>query len=692
MSDRFSRLSVGVAILMIALGTGQAVGLDEEAEVAQATPRPLTIDDYFKIHEVGDPQVSPDGKWVAFTVTKQDLEKDESKTRVWMVPASGGEPVPMTAEEKSISRPRWSPDGKYLAFLGSSDEDKTQVWTLFREGGDSQPLTETVQGVTSYEWSPDGNRMVLVIQDPKPEDLEQKENGKDEKDEEKTAPPWVVTRKQIKTDYVGYLDSRRTHLFVLDVETKKTTQITSGDFDDSEPSWSPDGTRIAFTSNRTADPDSNYNTDIWVVTADNRDKGQELLQITSNPGPDSSPAWSPDGKTIAHVSATDTDAMLYATNHLAVISEGGEAAVLTAELDRMVSTPRFSTDGKWILFGLEDSGEQSLARIPVQGGAIERVIGGHQTVRGFTPEINGVIATLISEPHLPPEVFLLKGDTLERLTHTNDEFLSGITLGDVEEVHFESRDGTPIEAFVIKPPGFEPGTRYPAFLRIHGGPQSQYDFAFHFGAQLFAANGYVVVMPNPRGSTGYGQDFCLAIWRDWGGPDFEDVMASVDHVIEKGWADPERLGVGGWSYGGILTNHVITKTDRFKGAYTGASATLYVVNYGHDMYQRWWVQELGLPWRDRQIYEDLSPFNRVENIVTPVLIVGGEKDWNVPIINSEQLYQALRHLGRTAELVVYPGEYHGFSTPSYNKDVFERFLAWFGKYVKGIEATVGDTP
>ena len=678
---------IGTGILLIATATHPVAAQDQQAEATNAAPRLLTVDDYFRIHDVGDPQISPDGKWVAYTVTTQDLEEDESNTRIWMISTSGGEAIPMTAKEKSVSRPRWGPDGKYLAFLGASGENEDQVWTLFREGGDAVPMTEITQGVESFEWSPDGTRMVLVIRDPKPEDLEKKEKDKDEK---KTPPPWVVTRKQFKTDYVGYLDSRRTHLFVLDMESKKTTQVTSGDFDDSEPAWSPDGKMIAFTSNRTDDPDANYNTDIWAVAADNQDKGQELLRITTNPGPDVSPAWSPDGTKIVHVSATDTGAMLYATNHLAVISEGSEAVVLTADLDRMVSTPRFSSDGKWVFFGLEDSGEQILARISVTGGAVERIVAGHQVVQAFTQEVDSVIATLISEPHLPPEVFLLEDGKLERLTHTNDEFLSGIILGEVEEVHFESGDGTPIEAFVAKPPGFEAGTRYPVFLRIHGGPQSQYDFSFHFGAQLFAANGYVVVMPNPRGSTGNGQDFCLAIWRDWGGPDFEDVMASVDHVIEKGWADPDRLGVGGWSYGGILTNHVITKTDRFKGAYTGASATLYVANYGHDMYQRWWVQELGLPWRDRQIYEDLSPFNRVEKIVTPVLIVGGEKDWNVPIINSEQLFQALRHLDKTAELVVYPGEYHGFSTPSYNKDVFERFLAWFEKYVKDGEAAADE--
>ena len=276
---------------------------------------------------------------------------------------------------------------------------------------------------------------------------------------------------------------------------------------------------------------------------------------------------------------------------------------------------------------------------------------------------------------------MLQGGSFEQLTHTNDELMSGITLGDVEKIHFESKDGTPVEGFAVKPPGFMPGTHYPAILLLHGGPQSQYDFSFDFEAQLYAANGYVVVLPNPRGSTGYGQDFCLGIWRDWGGVDFEDVMASVDSIIERGWADPERLGVGGWSYGGILTDHVITKTDRFKAAYTGASEVLYVVNYGHDQYQRWWVQELGLPWRDRQIYEDLSPFNRIENLVTPTLIVGGEEDWNVPIINSEQLYQALRHLGRTTELVVYPGEGHVLQTPSYNKDLYERILAWFATYI-----------
>ena len=272
---------------------------------------------------------------------------------------------------------------------------------------------------------------------------------------------------------------------------------------------------------------------------------------------------------------------------------------------------------------------------------------------------------------------------LTRLTHTNDELLAGIRLGEVENVHFKSKDGTEIEGFIVKPPGFKTGVRYPTVLRIHGGPMEQYDFGFHFEGQLFAGAGYVVVMPNPRGSQGYGQDFCTAIWQAWGDKDFDDVMAAVDDAIARGYADPERLAVGGWSYGGMLTDHVITKTDRFKAAYTRASEALYVTNYGHDEYQRWWEGELGLPWENPELYEKMSPFFRVDKVVTPTLIVGGEQDWNVPIVNSEQLYQALKRLGVTTELVVYPGEFHDLQTPSYFKDMYERFLDWFATHVKG---------
>jgi len=266
--------------------------------------------------------------------------------------------------------------------------------------------------------------------------------------------------------------------------------------------------------------------------------------------------------------------------------------------------------------------------------------------------------------------------------------MSQIRLAEVESIRFKSKDGVEVGGFIYKPPAFTAGLRYPTLLRIHGGPVSQFDRSFNFEAQLLAAHGYLVVTANPRGSSGYGQAFSQAIFADWGNKDYEDVMAAVDYAISKGYADPNRLGVGGWSYGGILTNYVITKTDRFKAAITGASEVLYVANYGHDHYQRLWEQEMGLPWENRELWERLSPFNSVQKIVTPTLIMGGEKDWNVPIINSEQLYQALKRLGRTTQLVVYPGEFHGISKPSYQKDRFERYLAWYDKFVKG-EATAG---
>ncbi len=669
-----------------------------ETHAPPGESRPLELDDYFRLKWLDDPRISPAGDWVAYTLEETDLEENESHTRVWMAATHGGDPIPMTAEGESSSSPRWSPDGQYVSFLSARGEAKAQVWTLNRQGGEAIARTEVEQGVEAYEWSPDSRRLVLVIRDPKDDDSDasadddsddddsdSESDDSDASSDDDEPEPWVVTRRQFKVDYVGYLDSRRTHLHLFDLATAELTQITTGDYDDSSPAWSSDGTRIAFTSNRTEDPDANYNTDVWVVAIDGEpDTPPELTRITANAGPDGAPAWSPSGGRLTFTANTDLDAIVYSTQHLASASAtGGDERVLTAELDRWIYQPRFSPDGRHIYFLLEAGGEQSLARMPAGGGAIERLISGERIVDAFDLHPSGTTAALVTSPHRPPYLAIQRAGEPEIVVDPNKELLAEWDLGGVEKIAYDSPDGTPIEGFVVKPPEFEAGTGYPTVLWIHGGPVAQYDYRFDFQAQLFAANGYLVVRPNPRGSSGYGQAFSMAIWRAWGETDYEDVMAGVDHVIERGWADPERLGVGGWSYGGMLTNHVITRTDRFKGAITGASATLYVVNYGHDQYQRWWEYELGLPWRpeNREIWEDLSPFNRVENIVTPTLIVCGEKDWNVPVINSEQLFMALKRLGRTTELIVYPGEFHGISTPTFVRDRWQRYLDWFGRYV-----------
>ncbi len=646
------------------------------------TAKQLTIEHLLQLAEVSDPQFSPEGDWIAYTVARDDAEKDESRSRIWMVPASGGTAVAMTRDDQSSSQPRWSPDGRYLAFVSGRDKKPAQVYLLARHGGEAEAITDTPQSVSSIAWSPDSTALLLELQDPTAAELAAADD--DSSNDEKTPPPWVIDRQQFKEDYIGYLDRRRTHLYRFDLATRQLKQLTFGDFDDSDAAWSPDGKRIAFASNRTDDADTNYNTDIWVIPSEPAATPAEPLRITTNPGPDASPAWSPDGKSIVHTAVADEAATLYATQDLAVsAADGSGTRVLTAELDRMIFQPQYSPDGRQLWFLLEDSGEQALASMPPRGGRIQRHVQGQTVSQEFQFGPKGQVAVLASQPHLPPEVFVLDGRKLTQLSDSN-AWLDDLQLGEVIESQYTSTDGTPIEGFIIKPAGFVEGKKYPVILDIHGGPQMQYDWSFHFEAQLYAAQGWLVVHPNPRGSTGYGQEFCLAIWQDWGGPDFHDVMAGVDDAINRGWGDPDRLGVAGWSYGGILTNHVITQTDRFDAAISGASEVLYVVNYGHDQYQRWWEDELGLPWEpeSRARWERISPFNKVQNITTPTMVVGGEEDWNVPIINSEQLYLALKRLGVDTQLVVYPGEYHGIARPSYKVDLYQRYLAWFTKYLQ----------
>jgi dipeptidyl aminopeptidase/acylaminoacyl peptidase len=633
---------------------------------------------------VSNPVISPDGAWVAYTVENIDVEADDSSNQLYIVSRDGEEVLQMTSDDYSANSPRWSPDGKYLAFIAARGDDdaRPQVWTLDRRGGDAQQYTAVDQGVDGFEWSPDGQRMLLLITDKSAAELARE--AAEEAGEEPKPLPYVIDRLQFKQDVVGYLDRSRTHIYVTDGRKQEPRQLTFGDYDDSQPAWSPDGRAIAFTSNRTEEPDANLNSDIWIVSAESGEPEKSLRRLTSNDGTDSSPAWSHDGRSIAYVTVTEPDLIWYATNHLAMVSAaGGDERVLTTALDRNVSSPEFTPDDRAIRFVLEDSAEQHLAEYVLAGGSINRPIEGNLVVMGFSQNARGDLAVRMSMPQLPPELFLLTDDSLDQLTETNAALLAELDLAGVRNVTFSSADGTEVEGFIFTPPGYRKGRRYPTILRIHGGPVSQYDFSFNADAQLLAADGYVVVISNPRGSSGYGQDFSAALFAKWGVPDFEDVMAAVDYAISEGYSDPDRLGVGGWSYGGILTDHVIAKTDRFEAAITGASEVNYVANYGHDHYQYYWEAELGLPWESKATWESISVWENVDKIVTPTLVMGGEVDWNVPIQNSEQLYQALKRRGVDTELVVYPDESHGISRPSFRKDRWERYLDWYDHYVRG---------
>jgi len=680
-------------------------------------PRSITIDDYFQIQGVHDPQLSPDGQWVAYAVDRATLKTDKNETRIWMIPVTGGDALPMTAEGTTSEHPRWSPDGKLLAFLSERNEGKKQVWLLNRQGGEAQQLTETAQDVEDFAWAPDGRRIVLVLRDPTPEELAAKEKSTaaahpaaaadSEEKKAKSKKPWVIDRLQFKVDEVGYLDRRRTHLYVFDLAKKSLTQVTSGDYDDSQPAWSPDGKQLAFTSNRSAnDPDQTYNTDIWVVPADvnNPNNSIRLTQVTTNPGLDMSPAWSPDGKFIAYVTTLDPKLFDYATHHLAISpATGGPAKILTRALDRMVSNPHFvsGAESQFIAFLADNDGEQTLYETDLEGRYVMRLdvpadvaklptlpaseprrsINAYSVGNGFGHRIIAQITT----SERPDEIFSISMGTdpqLTQLTPTNDALFSQLRLSHGEYVHFKSKDGTPVFGYLYKPIDYVSGKRYPTLLIPHGGPVWAYYAEFSHLAQLYAANGYAVLFPNPRGSSSYGQDYCKAIFADWGNKDFQDDMAMVDYAIEQGIADPDKLGVGGWSYGGISTDFIITQTTRFKAAISGAGAAEFLSLYGHDQYQKDYETELGLPWENPAAWIKVSPFRNVAKVTTPTLFMGGNIDWNVPILGGEQMYQALKRLGRTTELVVYPDEFHEFTLPSHIKDRLERNLAWYAHFVK----------
>ena len=668
--------------LLIALTAGLLfANLTIPLMAKEAEPRPVEVDDYFALKYIGSPTISPDGKWVAYTVSSQDLEKDSRGSRIWMMPVAGGEPLPMTAAGSSAWSPRWSPDGRHLSFIAASNDSDvagSQVFTLDLRGGERVQLTDVAGGVEGYEWSPDGEQLLLVIRDQEPE----------------TGPgPWVIDRLKFKEDYVGYLNRLRSHLYVYDIGSKAVLQITSGDYEDYSPAWSPDGSSIAFVSNRTAEPEANYNSDIWLVKPDTPHDEQSLVRVTTNPWSDDSPVWHPDGERIAYMttSTTRTDVPVdYLQTKVALIRVGEEEPVLltTESLDRKAYNPHFAPDGSSIYFLLEDDGQVHLAAVSVADGELRRPITGRVAVGATAVAPDGSVVAVVSEPRLPGDLFVLDASSSaaskerRRLTHVNDDLLNSVFLADAEELRFDTLDGTEIQTFVYKPRDFNSRKKYPTILWLHGGQESQYDYGFNFRVQLFAANGYVVVMPNVRGSGGRGLAFALSLNKAYGTRDVEDVIVATDYVIEQGYVDPERLGVGGWSSGGTLTNVVITKTDRFAGAISGASVGWYPTTYGHDPYQLWWNTELGPPWENRDLWDSISPFMQVDKITTPTLFIGGEKDWNQPIIHSEQMYQAMKQLGREASLVVYPGAHHGIRRPVYQKDLLERFVGWFDKYVK----------
>jgi dipeptidyl aminopeptidase/acylaminoacyl peptidase len=670
----FVLLSVAVVPAFAGQGTGQPAR------------RPLSADDLARVRVVSDPQVSPDGNWVAYVVATEDAEKDKRDSDLWMVSWDGKEQVRLTASaETAESAPRWSPDGRYLAFLsarGDEAEKKkgAQVWLLDRQGGEAQKLTDIKGGVSDYAWSPDGKRLCLQVDDFDPaSDPEKMEGWK-----RKTEPPIVIDRYHFKSDAGGYLRRLYSHLTLFDVDSRKAEILTHGMFDDESPAWSPDGKAIAFISNRTPDPDRNEDTNVYVVEAR---AGAEARVLTTFEGRDNgTPEWSPDGRWIAYVQGDETRWLAYHLDKLAIVpSAGGPAKVLTAALDRPVDgRMAWSADGRSVRVVVTDDRTAYVANVAVATGAVEKLTSGERAASSVAPRSGGAMALLVSTPARPDEVFALEGSTLRQLTHQNDAWMADVQLAVTEGFTCKAKDGTTVNGVIRKPAGLVTGRKYPTLLIIHGGPNGGQDaFAFDFNREFFAANGYVVLAVNYRGSPGRGNAYQKAIYADWGNKEVVDLLAAVDWAIASGIADPERLGIGGWSYGGILTDYTIASDSRFKAAMSGASSAAQMSLYGVDQYIIQWDIEVGPPWKAADVYTKLSyPFLHADRIKTPTLFMGGQIDFNVPVAGVEQMYQALKSLGVDTQLVIYPDQHHALTVPSYQRDRLVRWVGWYDRFLK----------
>jgi dipeptidyl aminopeptidase/acylaminoacyl peptidase len=652
--------------------------------------RAVTLDDLARIQRVGAPMVSPDGQWVVYTVSQVDTKEDKNVSHLWMVKWDGSAQLQLTYGKESASSPKFSPDGRYISFLSSrpGPAKGDQVWEMDRRGGEAEQLTAiTDQEISNYIWSPDGKKLLLTLH---PRAEPEAEEGKP------PAPPKpiVIDRYHFKQDIQGYLrDDAWNSLYLYDVGTKKLDKLTTGkNVNENEPAWSPDGAHIAFVSNQDPDPDRSNNSDVFVSDAK---AGSTPRRLTSWNGPDSGPlAWSPDSKAIAYTQGANLELLEYSQAKPAVVTLDGKVSYPAAKLDRAVHAPIYAADGH-LTYLVNDDRNQYPAEVELSGDTdkrVKRILAQQGTVMSWDSAA-GHTAVLYTDDTDFGEIYALENGSLRKLSTHNDALKAELNLATTEDIEFRSKDGTEVHGLLTKPADFKPGTPVPTVLFIHGGPNGQDEHSFDFLRQWLATKGYAELNVNYRGSSGRGQDYAKAIAGDWGHYEVEDLLAGVDKAVALGVADPNRLAVTGWSYGGILTDYTVASTDRFKAGISGAGVASPMSFYGADQYILQYDNELGPPWKDLQRYIKLSyPFLEVDKrIHTPMLFMGGTSDMNVPLLGGEQMYQALRSLGRPTELVVYPGQFHGFTRPSYIRDRYERWLAWWDKYLKAPASTTTKT-
>ena len=656
----------------------------------QGTKRGLMLDDLQKMVRVGDPQVSPGGDWVAYTVSHVDVVEDKSITDLWMVSWDGKQDVQLTSGKESVGNPRWSPDGKWLSFMSSREGEAkgAQVWVLDRRGGEARQLTNVKESLQDFRWSPDGRQLLLTLQ--------AREEPEPEKGAKPKPPkPIVMDRFHFKQDIEGYLTDKEPHLYLFDVGSKKLTKLTSGPiagstaYGEEGGEWSPDGRLIAFISNQsTPDPDRVNNSDVFVANAAS---GSTPRRLTTFTGKDEGPlAWTPDSKRIVYRQGITPHYAIYDMPRIAIVgAEAGTPDIVAPKLDEWVGAPVISSNGRSVLTEIADDRQQFVGEIPLQGGGSAKHLTLEPGSASGLVEAAGHIALLWTTDGSPSEIYALEGTRLRKLTGHNDALVAGLTFAPAQDLSAKSPDGNEVHGLLTMPVGYTSGSKVPMLLRIHGGPTAQDAHSFSVERQLFAARGYAVLNVNYRGSTGRGHRYSEAISADWGHNEVVDLLATVDAAIATGTIDADQLGIGGWSYGGILTDYTIASTTRFKGASSGAGMANLLGLYGIDEYILQYENELGPPWKNPDAYIKLSyPFFHADRIKTPTLFMGGDKDFNVPLAGGEQMFEALKSVGTPAELIVYPGEFHGFTRPSFIKDRYQRWFDWYDKYVRGTSPSI----
>ncbi len=667
------RRPLGVLNRLIAVGAALALC----ALAAAAAPkRPLEVEDFDRLAAVDGVVCSHDGREIAYTVEQSDLDSDERKTAVWMVDYDGRHDRRLTEPAESASNPKFSPDGRWLSFLAARAGDtKPRIYLLDLRGGEPEAVTAEGGEIADYDWSPDGRTLVV--------------SRSGQAEITKTPPPIVIDRLRFKEDRTGYLTAtERKRLYLVDVATKRLTPLTTDrGVDDTLPAYSPDGKSVAFFSTRDLDPDRTGKLALYLLDVDSPGTVRKLTEFFAPNRP--ALAWTPDGARIVYTSGLEPRLNAYIQDRLNVVTVAdGRTRSLTERLDRAVSNPAMSAGGDAVNLILEDDGSEIPVTVRLDTGELQRRVDGKLSATSLCAG-GGHVAVVASTDSTVPEVQAVENGGLRKLTAHNDALLAQLSLGAVEDISFPSRDGTVIHGMMVKPADYRAGRPYPTILWIHGGPNGQDShglpvdtYPLELERQWFAAHGYVVLAVNYRGSSGRGGAFASAIAGDWGHREVADLLGAVDYAVRERIADPQRLGVGGWSYGGILTDYLIASDTRFKAAIAGAGSGNQLSMYGSDEYVMQYNAELGPPWATTDRWLKVSyPFFRAARIRTPTLFLGGDKDFNVPVAGGEQMYEALRTLGVPTELIVYPGQYHLLTRPSYIKDRIRRYLDWFDRYL-----------